>query len=110
MAKRPMTNIEKVQHIMSSSRYGALAQLFVMDALHKWTGIITKASPAQVDNGFVNPEAWIGVAREIQNTLQTGLTINDPELEEDETPFGEMHSEPDSDDSRRREITSTAGE
>ncbi len=110
MAKRPMSNIEKVQHIMSYSRYGALAQLFVMDALHKWTGIITKASPAQFDNGLVNPEAWIGVAREIQNKLQTGLGIDDPELEEEETPFGEMHSEAESEDGPCPEITSRAGE
>jgi hypothetical protein len=27
MAQRPMTNIEKVQHIMSYSRYGALASI-----------------------------------------------------------------------------------
>jgi hypothetical protein len=96
MAKRPMTNIEKVQHIMSYSRYGALAQLFVMDALHKWTDIIGKASPQRVDNGFIDPEAWIGVAREIQNALKSDLTIDDPELEEDEMPFGEIHLEGDS--------------
>ena len=85
MTKRPMTNIEKVHHIMTYSRYGALAQLFVMDALHKWTDIISKASPEQVGNGFINGEAWIGVAREIKTTLQTGLTIDDPELDADET-------------------------
>jgi hypothetical protein len=91
MTKRPMTNIEKVTHIMSYSQYGALAQMFVMDALHKWTGIISKASPEHVENGFVNGEAWIGVAREIQTKLQADLTIDDSELEEDETPFGKIH-------------------
>jgi hypothetical protein len=86
MAKRPMTNIEKVTHIMTYSNYGALSQMFVMEALHKWSGIISKASPEQVDNGFINGEAWIGVAGEIQKALQTELTIDDPGLEEDETP------------------------
>jgi hypothetical protein len=85
MTKRPMTNIEKVQHIMTYSRYGGLAQLFVMDALHKWTDIISKASPEEISNGFVNGDAWIGVAREIQETLKSGLTIDDQELEENET-------------------------
>jgi hypothetical protein len=110
MAKRSMTNIEKVQHIMGYSRYGALAQLFVMDALYKWTGIISKAPPEQVDNGFVDGEAWIGVAKEIQNTLKADLTIDDPDLEDDEAPFGEIHFEsepvrgrrPDGDDSGER--------
>jgi hypothetical protein len=101
MTKRPMTNIEKVTHIMSYSRYGALAQMFVMDALHKWTDLISKASPEQVENGFIYGEAWIGVAREIQSKLQADLTIDDPELEEDETPFGEIHFESDGDSGKR---------
>jgi len=84
MTRRPMTNIEKVTHIMSFSKYGALAQLFVMDALHKWTDIISKASPEQVGNGFIDGEAWIGVAREIQATLKSELTTHDPEADEDE--------------------------
>jgi hypothetical protein len=87
-----MTNIEKVTHIMSHSNYGGLAQMFVMEALHKWSGIVSKASPEQVENGFVSGEAWISVAREIQKALQTELTITDSELEEDETPFGEIHT------------------
>jgi hypothetical protein len=76
MAKRTMTNIEKVTHIMTYSNYGALAQLFVMDALHQWSGGVSKASPEQVDNGFINGEAWIGVAGEIHKALQSELTIN----------------------------------
>jgi hypothetical protein len=90
MAKRPMTNIEKVTHIMSYSDYGALAQMFVMDALHKWSGIISKTEPQKVDNGFVSGEAWIGVAREIQKAMQTEMSIEEAEFEEDETPFGEI--------------------
>src|SRR6266571_1209998 len=82
MAKRTMTNIEKVTHIMTYSNYGALAQLFDMDALHQWSGIISKASPQQVDNGFINGEAWISVAGEIHKALQSELTINDFEYDE----------------------------
>lgn len=82
MPKRTMTNIEKVTYIMTYSNYGALAQLFVMDALHQWSGIISKASPQQVDNGFINGEAWIGVAGEIHKVLQSELTINDFEYDE----------------------------
>jgi hypothetical protein len=82
MTRRPMTNIEKVTHIMTFSKYGGLAQLFVMDALHKWTEIISKASPAEVGNGFIDGDAWIGVAREIQETLTSELTTHDPETDE----------------------------
>jgi len=84
MAKRPMTNTEKVIHIMTYSNFGALAQMFVMESLHKWSDVISKASPEQVDNGFVNGEAWIGVAKEIQRALHTEMTIEDRELDEEE--------------------------
>ena len=92
MAKRPMTNIEKVTHIMSYSNYGALAQMFVMEALLRWSDIVGKADAKKVDNGLISGEAWIGVAKEIQNALHTEFTIDDFELEEDQTPFGEFHS------------------
>lgn len=54
MGRRPMTNIEKVTHIMSHSDYGALAQCFVMEALHKWSGLISRAKASEVDNGFIS--------------------------------------------------------
>jgi hypothetical protein len=91
MAKRPMTNIEKVTHIMTCSNYGALSQMFVMEALHKWSGIISKASPEQVDNGFVDGKAWIGVAKEIQAAMRAELTIADFELDEDTNAQGLQH-------------------
>ena len=84
MAKRPMTNIEKVTHIMTFSNYGALAQCFVMDALHKWSDLVRKASPDNISNGLISGEAWIGVANEIHDRLNTEMLINDPESNEDE--------------------------
>jgi hypothetical protein len=82
MSKRPMTNIEKVTHIMTYSDYGACAQLFVMDALHKWSDIVSKASPEQVQSGFINGNMWIAVAKEIQARLNTEM-LTDDDREED---------------------------
>lgn len=82
MEKRPMTNIEKVTHIMTYSNYGALSQMFVMDALHQWSRIISNAPPERLDNGFVHAEAWIGVAKEIQEVLRSQLTTNESECDE----------------------------
>jgi len=84
MAKRPLTNIEKVTHIMSRSNYGALAQCFVMEALHKWSGIISTAAASKVDNGFISGEAWIGVAQEINKKLKAEMLIDDDESYEEE--------------------------
>jgi len=83
MKRRPMTNVEKVEHIMTFSNYGALAQLFVIDALHKWSDIVSKASPGDVGNGFVSGEAWIAVAKEIRDKLKSEMTIDDAECEDD---------------------------
>src|SRR5271170_5322784 len=84
MAKRPMTNIEKVTHIMTFSSYGALAQCFVMDALHKWSDLIRKANPDDISNALISGEASIVVANEIHDRRNTEMPINDPELNEDE--------------------------
>lgn len=62
--KRPMTNIEKVTHLMTYSKYGGLSQIFVMEAIHQWSRIISNASPEDIGSGcFINPHAWIAVAR-----------------------------------------------
>jgi hypothetical protein len=84
MAKRPITNIEKVTLIMTSSAYGALAQCFVMEALHKWSDLIRKANPDDISNGLISGEAWIGVANEIHERLNAEMLITDPEADEEE--------------------------
>jgi hypothetical protein len=84
MGRRPMTNIEKVTHIMSYSDYGALAQCFVMEALHEWSGLISTATASEIDNGFISGEAWIGVAKEIRKKLKAEMLVDDAESDEHE--------------------------
>lgn len=69
MAK-PQTNVEFVTQLMEFSRFGALAQIFVIDALDKWSAKVAAANPADVDSALINGEAWVGVAREIQQKLK----------------------------------------
>ena len=67
------TNIDVVTEIMNYSRYGALAQFFVMDALLKLSDTVSKATPKEFGKTnalAVNPEAWIGVAKEIKEKLK----------------------------------------
>ncbi len=69
--KKNKTNIEKVKDMMQFSEYGALAQMFVMDALHKQAKIVAESKLEDYpENCFVNPESWIGVAKEIQEKLK----------------------------------------
>lgn len=67
--RRPRTNVEFVAELMEYSRHGALAQLFVLDALDKWSKIISETDPAKLDNVLVNGEAWKSVAKEINDKI-----------------------------------------
>ena len=73
--KRPktMTNTAFLQSLMNHSKYGALAQLFVMDALDKWSELVAKGDPAKIDTPLINGHAWVGVAKEIQEKMKERL-------------------------------------
>ncbi len=71
----PMTNLECVTQIMERSRYGALAQAFVMDALSKHAAFIaqTPLDTLQAtfgDHPMISAPAWQGVAQEIHAKLE----------------------------------------
>ena len=70
-----MTNVECLTDLMTFSRYGALAQAFVMDALSKHAAHIAK-TPLEAlidkfgDHPMVSAQAWHGVANEIHDKLE----------------------------------------
>ena len=68
MAKQK-TNIAFVRDLMEFSQHGALAQLFVLDALSKWADIIANTDPVKCDSPMISGEAWVGVAKEIKGKL-----------------------------------------
>ncbi|WLA44043.1 hypothetical protein QNJ95_22470 [Bradyrhizobium elkanii] len=70
---RPQTNTAFVRSLMEHSKYGALAQLFVLDALDKWSELVAKAEPAAVNTPLINGHAWVGVAAEIQEKLKARM-------------------------------------
>jgi hypothetical protein len=70
---KPKDNIDFVKDLMSVNKYGALAQLFVLDALDKWSEMVAKADPATLNSPMINGHAWVGVAKEIQQKLNERL-------------------------------------
>lgn len=74
ITKTRETNVEFVTRIMEYSRHGAMAQLFVLDALDKWSHVIANMPDDEIDeefeNSFVNGQAWKAVAQEIQDALK----------------------------------------
>ncbi len=71
---RYMTNLECLTDIMEFSRYGALAQAFVMDALSKHAERIAELPLDELqkqlgNHPLVSARAWHGVAQEIHTKL-----------------------------------------
>lgn len=71
-----MTNLECLTDIMTFSRYGALAQAFVMDALSHHAERVATVPLNTLQQQFgahphISVEAWQGVAREIHTKLET---------------------------------------
>lgn len=64
-----MSNVELVTEIMEFSRSGALAQIFVIDAITKHAAAVSQAEAAEVDHALISGHAWIQCAREIKERL-----------------------------------------
>ncbi|MDN8038810.1 hypothetical protein [Burkholderia vietnamiensis] len=68
---KPTTNLECVTDIVTFSRYGALAQAFVMDALSQHAARVAATSLDQLQvNPMISVRAWHGVAQEIHAKLE----------------------------------------
>ncbi|MBF4049619.1 hypothetical protein ISI15_16445 [Burkholderia pseudomallei] len=70
-----MTNLECLTNLMTFSRYGALAQTFVMDTLSKHAAHVARMPLEDLiekfgDQPIVSAKAWHGVANEIHDKLE----------------------------------------
>lgn len=69
---RPQDNVEFVSDLMQYSAHGALAQMFVLDALLKFSKLVMETPTedmAVMDNGLIPCSAWKAVAGEIHEKL-----------------------------------------
>lgn len=97
MVDNRKTNVEAVVDLMEFSRYGPLAQLFVVDALSKHAKRVAEASPeafAGMDKGLINQAAWQGVAREIAQKLDAHLGCSSSLAEKGPTDSAAMPTVP----------------
>lgn len=69
------TNVEAITELMEFSKYGALAQMFVIDALTRHAEAVMEAPDSAFESmaGFIAPQAWRGVAKEIKEKLDLHL-------------------------------------
>ena len=80
-AKYRPTNIDLVVDLMNYSKFGALSQVFIMEAITRYAEQMAQATPEQltpkapedgqegISMGFP-AQAWIGVAKDIQARLE----------------------------------------
>lgn len=77
MRNEPKSNVEIITEIMEFSRSGALAQLFVMDAVAKHAERVAAASLDELksmEGGLIPPAAWKATAAEIAQAMRKHLT------------------------------------
>lgn len=73
--KVPQTNVEFVTEAMEFSKYGAVAQMFIMDALMKVAKHVAETPIEEVrrqfgEDSFINPDAWHGAAVELNDKFK----------------------------------------
>lgn len=75
-----LTNTEFVADLMEFSRHGALAQIFVIDAIQKHAGQVAAADRSSIDHALIHGEGWVGVAREIKAKIDAkyGAAVEEP--------------------------------
>ncbi|WP_339534753.1 hypothetical protein [Pseudomonas hunanensis] len=73
--QKPVTNVDVLVELMEYSKFGPLAQMFIIDTVARKARAVADADPATVawDGGLVSFEAWQGVAREIADKLDAHL-------------------------------------
>lgn len=66
----PTNNVELVTAMMEFSKFGALAQAFVIESVTRYAKQVAVSTPEQYgEASIVSPEAWIGVAKEIKTKM-----------------------------------------
>lgn len=66
---RALTNVDYVTEIMEFSRFGALSQAFVIEAITRYAKAVAVASPEDLDSHGLSGAAWVGVSKEINAKL-----------------------------------------
>lgn len=67
------TNEELVSDLMNFSRHGALMQVFVLEALGRYSADCAAADPADLNTPHLSGQAWHGCATEVLQALAEHL-------------------------------------
>jgi len=65
----PITNIERISKMMSHSRYGAIKQVFIMEAIRAYANQQIKAEEWTGTN-LISQDTWKAIAQECLDDLK----------------------------------------
>ena len=68
--KSAPTNVEFVRDLMEHSKYGALVQPFVIEALDQYSKTVVANQEQYPEDHFISKTAWIGIAKEVQQKVK----------------------------------------
>jgi len=88
--KRIRDNEALVVDLMNYSPFGALGQVFVVEAIRKWSDLVAASTAKDDTNALVSMETWIAVAKDVKercdhfyNRVQVGCVDDDDDEEND---------------------------
>jgi hypothetical protein len=65
-----MKNYDFITDIAFKSKFGTLAEAFVIEALFEYSNKIVKQGPPENDNTLISGILWYNVALEVQSKLE----------------------------------------
>lgn len=97
--KRPMHNVELMEHIMNHSKHGPLVQLIVLEGLRNYCDAIVAAPDGFLGNAALmfDESAWRGCCQEVLETManRDQLTVEVGQLDDED----EVELDPDAEKS-----------
>ena len=71
MSQERLSNEEFVQHLMSFSQYGAMTQIFVIEAIRFYAESVSRTpEPTEDSNEMINPKLWHRIATDITKAMK----------------------------------------
>ena len=68
---KKLTNEEFINELMCFSTYGALTQVFVIEAIRYYAEQVANTpEPTESDGSLLNPVIWHAIAKDIQKALK----------------------------------------
>ena len=64
-----LTNVEFIVDLMNFNNSGALAQVFIIDAIMKRAEAVAEVDPETIDHPLISGHAWVRCAQEIRDRM-----------------------------------------